>query len=112
MPTFRETAMMVHGEHSPSWKNKKHAAQWLSSLEAYAFPKLGNLPVNQIDGPMLRDILAEIWLVIPETARRVRQRIGTVRYHGVSPSSQRRNNTTLQCLGRRLPHSLRISLTH
>jgi integrase len=78
IPTFKEAAEMVHKEHSPSWKNAKHAKQWLSSLEAYAFPHLGNLPINQIDGPMVRDVLAEIWLTIPETARRVRQRIGTV----------------------------------
>jgi integrase len=78
MPTFREAAIMVHQEHRPSWKNPKHAQQWLSTLEAYVFPSLGDLPVNQIDGPMVRDVLAVIWLSIPETARRVRQRIGTV----------------------------------
>lgn len=78
MPTFREAAVMVHTEHSQSWKNPKHAKQWLSTLEAHAFPKLGDLPVNQIDGPLVRDVLAVIWLTIPETARRVRQRIGTV----------------------------------
>lgn len=78
VPTFRDVAIIVHGEHQPSWKNAKHAAQWLSTLETYVFPKLGNLPVNRIDGPMVRDVLADIWLTIPETARRVRQRIGTV----------------------------------
>ena len=78
MPTFREAAVMVHNEHRPSWKNPKHAKQWFSTLEAYAFPRLGDLPINQIDGPMVRDVLADIWLTIPETARRVRQRIGTV----------------------------------
>jgi integrase len=78
IPTFQEAALMVHTEHRPSWKNAKHAAQWLSTLEAYAFPVLGSLPVNQVDGPMVRDVLADIWLEIPETARRVRQRIGTV----------------------------------
>lgn len=78
IPTFRDAAKMVHAEHAPGWKNAKHAAQWLSTLETYAYPKLGDLPVNQIDGPMVRDVLAEIWLTIPETARRVRQRIGTV----------------------------------
>jgi len=78
IPTFREAAIMVHAEHRPSWKNEKHAKQWLSTLEMYAFPRLGDVPVNQIDGPMVRDVLAEIWLTIPETARRVRQRIGTV----------------------------------
>ncbi|HJM90901.1 MAG: integrase arm-type DNA-binding domain-containing protein [Alphaproteobacteria bacterium] len=78
MPTFREAAVMVHQEHRTSWKNPKHAQQWLTTLETYVFPHLGDLPINQIDGPMVRDVLAEIWLNIPETARRVRQRIGTV----------------------------------
>jgi len=78
IPTFSAAAKMVHDEHKPTWKNSKHAAQWLSTLEAYAFPKFGDIPVNKIDGPMVRDVLAEIWLTIPETARRVRQRIGTV----------------------------------
>ena len=50
MPTFHEAAVMVHKEHQPSWKNVKHTKQWLSTLEAYVFPRLGDLPVNQIDG--------------------------------------------------------------
>lgn len=78
IPTFREAAMMVHKEHLPSWKNAKHGAQWLASLEAHAFPRLGDIPVCDVTGPMVRDTLAEIWLVIPETGRRVRQRIGAV----------------------------------
>src|SRR3954469_4783715 len=78
VPTFREAALRVHGEHKPSWKNAKHAAQWLATLEQHAFPALGSVRVDKIDGPMVRDVLADIWLRIPETARRVRQRIGTV----------------------------------
>ena len=78
IPTFREAALMVHQEHRPSWKNAKHTAQWLSTLERYVFPRFGDMSVIDIDGPMVRDVLAAIWLTIPETARRVRQRIGTV----------------------------------
>lgn len=78
IPTFKEAALLVYQEHLPTWKNAKHGAQWLSTLEHHAFPKLGAVRVNEIDGPMVRDVLAEIWLTIPETARRVRQRIGTV----------------------------------
>ena len=48
------------------------------SLEQHAFPALGSVRVDKIDGPMVRDVLADIWLRIPETARRVRQRIGAV----------------------------------
>jgi integrase len=77
-PTFAEAARLVHAEHRPSWKNPKHAAQWLSSLERYVFPKLGDVQVDQITTSMIREVLLDIWLAIPETARRVRQRIGTV----------------------------------
>jgi integrase len=78
VPTFREAAEQVHAEHKRNWRNGKHNAQWLSSLEAYAFPKIGDLPVSKVEGGAVRDLLAEIWLEKPETARRVRQRIGAI----------------------------------
>jgi integrase len=78
IPNFRDAAKIVHGEHKASWKNGKHQSQWLSTLESYAFPKLGNRLVSDIGAPEIRDVLAPIWLSKPETARRVRQRIGTV----------------------------------
>lgn len=78
IPTFREAAKSVHEEHQEGWKNGKHKKQWLATLETYAYPALGHLPVSEIEGPAIRDVLAPIWLSKPETARRVRQRIGTV----------------------------------
>jgi integrase len=78
IPTFREAAAKVFAENRTTWKNAKHQAQWLSTLEAYAFPLLGDVTVNFIDGPMVRDVLVAIWLSKPETARRVRQRISSV----------------------------------
>jgi Arm DNA-binding domain len=78
IPTFRDAARRVHGEHKVGWKNGKHQAQWISTLERYVFPMIGDQLVSEIDGPSIRDVLAPIWLTKPETARRVRQRIGTV----------------------------------
>ncbi len=78
IPTFAEAARQVHGEHRASWKNAKHAAQWLSTLESYAFPAFGNRSVADVDAAAVRDALAAIWLQKPETARRLRQRICTV----------------------------------
>jgi integrase len=78
VPTFSEAARRVHAEHRPTWKNAKHAAQWLTTLEAYAFPHFGDVSVADVTGPMVRNALADIWLTLPETARRVRQRIGAV----------------------------------
>lgn len=78
VPTFREAALTAHGEQKAGWRNKKHSAQWLSSLESYAFPAIGDVRVDKVDGPMIRDLLLPIWLAKPETARRVKQRVGAV----------------------------------
>lgn len=78
VPTFRDAATRVHADHKAAWKNGKHQAQWISTLETYAFLMIGDRPVDKIEGPLIRDVLAPIWLTKPETARRVRQRIGAV----------------------------------
>jgi integrase len=77
-PTFEEAAKAVHDEHKRGWRNDKHGAQWLATLKAYAFPTIGGLSVDAVTTGQVRDLLAEIWLTKPETARRVRQRVGTV----------------------------------
>jgi integrase len=78
VPTFRAAAEVVHAEHERTWKNPKHAAQWINTLRTYAFPIIGDTRVDAIDTPAVLRVLAPIWLVKAETARRVRQRIGTV----------------------------------
>jgi integrase len=78
MPTFKVAAKKLHKEMERTWKNGKHQAQWLSTLETHVFPALGEKPVDMIDPPAIRDVLMRIWLDIPETARRVKQRIGAV----------------------------------
>lgn len=76
--TFAEAARKVHELHKPTWKNAKHAAQFLATLETYAFPRLGGLKVADVTTADVLAVLAPIWNAKPETARRVRQRIGTV----------------------------------
>lgn len=78
VPTFRKAAALVHAEQKKAWRNSKHGAQWLSSLETYAFPTIGDLPVNAVEAFHVRDLLAAIWLTKNETARRVRQRVTAI----------------------------------
>lgn len=78
IPTFEQAARRVHGEHLPTWKNAKHGAQWLTTLETYAFPVIGKTRVNKIEARDVLNVLSPIWLAKPETARRVRQRLRTV----------------------------------
>jgi len=76
--TFRQCAEQYIRDHESSWKNAKHAGQWPSSLEAYAFPVFGNFPVSEIDLPLILRAVKPVWHTKPETASRVRQRIETV----------------------------------
>jgi len=76
--TFEEAARKVHEIHRPSWRNAKHAAQFISTLETYTFPKMGRIRVADVAAADVLGVLQPIWLEKPETARRVRQRIGLV----------------------------------
>lgn len=76
--TFAEAARKVHEMHKPTWRNEKHAAQFLSTLETYAFPRMGKLKVSDVSSADVLAVLMPIWITKNETARRVRQRMGTV----------------------------------
>lgn len=78
IPTFREAAEQYHQAVKPGWKNGKHADQWLTTLEKYAFPMIGKARVDHIDAPRIQSVLMPIWLNTPETGRRVRQRLNAV----------------------------------
>ena len=76
--TFEEAAREVYRLHLPTWRSAKHANQFISSLENYAFPRLGPMRMSEITSGDVLNVLQLIWVEKPETARRVRQRIGTV----------------------------------
>ncbi len=78
MPTFREAAEAVHTANNPRWRNARHAASWLQTLERHAMPVIGNTPLDRIDRGAVLRVLTPIWTTRPETARRVRQRMRTV----------------------------------
>jgi len=76
--TFREAALDYIQAQEAGWKNPKHRAQWPSTLEAYAFPTIGNMPVAEVDADAVEKVLKPIWQTIPETASRLRGRIEVV----------------------------------
>src|SRR5690349_13228373 len=78
VPTFEEAARKVHTSHSTTFRNERHAAQWIDSLDSYVFPQLGSRRVDQIGSPDVLQVLSPIWTRIPETARRIRQRMKVV----------------------------------
>ena len=72
--TFEQAARKVHEEQKPGWANKKHAAQWLTTLTDYVFPHIGNHKVAGLTPADFAEVLRPIWLKTPETATRVKQR--------------------------------------
>ena len=78
MPTFADAALRVMEQKRPGWRSAKHPHTWLSSLERHVFPRIGARPVCDVTSADVLEILAPIWHAKPQTARNVRQRIGTV----------------------------------
>jgi integrase len=76
--TFKECAENYIETHRDTWKNAKHAAQWSSTMEAYAYPVIGNLWVRDVEIHHIVNILEPIWKTKTETAKRVRSRIQSV----------------------------------
>ncbi|MBL1436001.1 MAG: tyrosine-type recombinase/integrase [Rhodobacteraceae bacterium] len=76
--SFEEAARKVHAINLPTWRNKKHAQQFISTLETYTFPRMGRIKVSEVTTADVLAVLQPIWLEKSETARRVRQRIGMV----------------------------------
>jgi integrase len=76
--TFEQSATNYIAAHKAGWKNEKHAAQWTSTLETYAYPTFGTLPVAAIDTGLVMKVLEPIWTTKTETATRVRGRMESV----------------------------------
>ncbi|SEJ64055.1 protein of unknown function, partial [Azotobacter beijerinckii] len=72
--TFKTEAELFLRTHAPSW-SPRHAVQWRNSLGTHVYPRIGELPVEQVDTDQVLDVLAPIWSTTPVTATRVRNRI-------------------------------------
>ncbi len=102
IPSFREAAEQVHAQHSGAWRNAKHSKQWIATLTEYAFPKIGHLRVDRIETRDVLEVLSVIWLEKPETAQRVKQRIGAVLDWAIA-SSYRTSGNPVNAVAKGLP---------
>src|SRR6516162_1045954 len=55
--TFAACAEAYIANHKAAWKGARHTKQWTSSLETYAYPALGGLPVARIDTAAVMKLL-------------------------------------------------------
>ena len=75
--TVVEAARRVHEAKVRGGRlaNPKHSRNWLQVLERHAFPAIGDMPVAQVTKRDVAELLEPIWDRLPDTARRVRQRL-------------------------------------
>lgn len=76
-PNFETATRACYEALREGWKGGHHA-KWLSSFEKHVFPRIGTKPVDRVDSACVVEALSPIWLEIPETARRILQRISVV----------------------------------
>lgn len=73
--TFRKVAEKYIALKKPEWKSAKHGQQWENTLETYAYPTIGHLPVSAIEMSHVITLLEKHWNTKNETMVRVRNRI-------------------------------------
>ena len=60
------------------------AGRWLSPLTIHVLPKLGKVPVTDLDQRDIRDCLAPLWHTKADTARKALNRLGIVLKHAAA----------------------------
>ena len=99
VPTVEEAAAEVLAQQRPGWRNAKYPRDWPRSLRAYAFPRIGALPVSAVTTADVLAILTPIWHEKSQTAQRVRQRISAVMKWAIA-MGYRPDNPAGDALGR------------
>ena len=75
MPTFRAAVEKYFEANRPRWRSAKAAKAWMARIERYAFPTLGDMPVDRIGREDVLRVLSPVWSSKAETGRKVRQGI-------------------------------------
>lgn len=76
--SFEEVATAYIAFQEAGWKNSKHRKQWTSTLEAYAYPVIGQMSVDAVTEHHVIAVLEPIWSKKTETASRLRGRIESI----------------------------------
>ncbi len=74
-PLFKNFATECIATKKSEWSNPKHTDQWTNTIEQYANPVIGNLPLDEIETDHILRVLTPIWHTKTETASRLRGRI-------------------------------------
>jgi integrase len=76
--TFRQCALDYIAAHEDGWRGDRSRKQWIESLTNHVFPKIGDMPVANVDVAAILSVLDPISREIPETAKRIKNRIANI----------------------------------
>jgi integrase len=77
--TFRQCAEAYIAANRAGWREGSRSEHyWVATLEAYAYPVFGDLPVQMVDTALVTKAVEPLWANKVETASRVRGRIEKV----------------------------------
>ncbi|WP_313526353.1 phage integrase central domain-containing protein [Shinella sp.] len=76
--TFEEAAKRAHAELSPTWKNPKDQAAFLSTLEKHVFARFGKVLISEVTSADIRQAILSARKTAPEVARKLTFRISAV----------------------------------
>ena len=76
--TLARAARAYHESIESQFRNDKHRSQWINSLEQHVPKALWDKPLAGLTASELVDAMATLERAVPETGRRVRQRINAV----------------------------------
>ncbi len=81
--TLARAARTYHESIEAQFRNAKHRSQWINSLEQHVPADLWKKPLAEVTPGELIDAMADLERKVPETGRRIRQRINAVLDHAV-----------------------------
>ncbi|OAN67815.1 integrase [Sulfitobacter sp. EhC04] len=84
MHILRDVALDAFESRKAELKGDGKAGRWFSPLEIHVLPKLGKMPVSQIDQRDIRDTLAPIWHSKADTARKAMNRLSICMRHAAA----------------------------
>jgi integrase len=82
--TFERVAREWHEANKPQWA-KVHAEEVIRTLQRDVFPRIGSLPIRDLNPPKILEVLRAIESRSAiETAKRIRQRISTIYAYAIA----------------------------
>ncbi|WP_371731848.1 tyrosine-type recombinase/integrase [Ruegeria sp. HKCCA6707] len=84
MHLLKDIALDAFESRKAELKGDGEAGRWFSPLENHVLPKLGKVPVSQIDQRDIRDTLAPIWHDKAHTAKKAISRLGICMRHAAA----------------------------